>query len=284
MTPGLHMRLSMPWLALAVLAAPAANAAEPAHPALDRAWLRLGVFDARSDLDLRWDTSLDLPGSGTVVESRRDLGLQRKQRRPAFELGVLLADRHQLKVYGRSVESGGERFLQRDLSIDGQIYPTDALVDSRIELDQLGVAWTVFAWQSERSAFGVGVGALRYQLDLSLRADIETEVEGVPVQTQLRSGLAEQQWLPLLRAEFDRRLSEHWRLGSELAWVRKPSGRVRGNALEAAIELEYLPSPRWGVALRYELDRIDLDYRRSALAADLKLQNRGPQLLARWRF
>jgi len=255
-----------------------------AHAALDSAWLRLGVLDTRSSLDLRWDASLDLPGTGSDIDSRDDLDLRRQQRRPAFELGVLLAERHQLKVYGRSVESRGQRDLQRDLSIDGQLYPLGARIDTRFELDQLGLAWTAFAWQSEKAAFGVGIGALRYQLDLNLEAEIETVVEGVPLRTRLRSGLAEQQWLPLLRAEYDQRLSERWRIGSEVAWVRKPSGRVRGNALEAAVELEYLPSARWGIALRYEVDHVDLDYRRSALAADLKLQNSGPQLLARWRF
>lgn len=277
-------RIIQTGLVIALCAAPVVQASPANHPALDRAWLRVGVFDARSNLDLRWDASLDLPGSGSDIASRDDLGLRRQQRRPAFEFGVLLADRHQLKVYGRSVEARGQRDLQRDLSIDGELYPVGAQVDTRFELDQLGVAWTAFAWQSERAAFGVGVGALRYQLDLKVLADIETEVEGMPLSTQLRSGLAEQQWLPLLRAEYDHRLSERWRLGSELAWVRKPSGRVRGNAFEAAVELEYLPNDRWGIALRYTLDRVDLDYRRTALAADFKLQNSGPQLLARWRF
>lgn len=277
-------RVASIWLVVALCATPFPHASAATHPALDRAWVRLGVVDARSDLDLRWDASLDLPGSGSDIDSRSDLDLRRQDRRPAFELGVLLAERHQLKVYGRSVESRGQRELQRDLSIDGTLYPIGAEINTRFELDQLGLAWTMFAWQSERSVLGFGIGALRYQLDLNLRTDVETVMEGQTVRTRLESGLTEQQWLPLLRAEYDHRLSEHWRIGSDLAWVRKPSGRVRGSALEAAVELEYLPSPRWGIALRYELDRVDLKYRRTALAADLKLKNAGPQLLAGWRF
>lgn len=73
-------------------------------------------------------------------------------------------------------------------------------------------------------------------------------------------------------------------MDAALAYTRKGSGNVTGEALDAQVELEYFPWEHLGFSLRYNYNDVDLDFGRTRFDGNINLNNRGPQLLGTFRF
>jgi len=261
-------------------ALPSTAAAQDLLPAVDRFYIGAGRYWADHDLDTRWDAS-DV-SLGTHVNFQRDLGFVDRQDALAWSIGGSFgkARHHKLDAFGYDYEDASVRFLDRDLEIADNTYPVDAAFTGRLDLDITGVSYTWMFLQDGKRAFGIGLGAMRY--DIAADLDATATVGGTPV--AYANDLSEDAWAPMLRAEYAQSLSAHWRWGASLAYTRKNSGNVTGDALDAQVELEYFPWEHFGFSLRYNYNDVDLDFERSRFDGNLELNNRGPQLLGMLRF
>ena len=84
--------------------------------------------------------------------------------------------------------------------------------------------------QDGKRAFGIGLGAMRYDIVADL--DAAATVGGTPV--AYANDLSEDAWAPMLRAEYAHVLSARWRWGASLAYTRKNGGNVTGDAAHVA--------------------------------------------------
>ena len=267
-------------LCLLLAGASSTVAAQDALPAVDRFHIGAGRYWADHDLDTRWDAS---DGSlGTHVNFQRDLGFVDRQDALAWSIGGSLGEerRHAFEAFGYDYDDDTVRLLDRTLLIGDNAYPVDAAFTGRLDLKITGVSYTWFFLQNGRRAAGVGLGAMRYDIEADL--DATATVVGSPV--AYANDLSEAEWAPMLRAEYAQSLSAHWRWGVSLAYTRKNSGNVTGDALDAQVELEYFPWEHFGFSLRYNYNDVDLDFERFRFDGNLNLNNRGPQLLGKLRF
>lgn len=261
--------------ALATTAPAAAQA-----PLRDRVQLAAGPFLAESTLAARLtpepgalpDPVPSGPAAGALRESRRTLRWD-----ASFGVGA----RHALRLGGFRVDGEANGSVTRLLEDEGRSVVVDAGARGDLSVQAHGGSWTWWTDDAGGQAFGFGLGVVRYAL--------RTRVEGVVVVDGGTPGAGEARYAvaavaPVLRLEYRRALAADWRLGADLAWVRKPRGPLSGHAGEAALGIEWLPHPHLGLALRYALADLDLRFERAAGSADLAIRNHGPQLLASWRF
>ena len=255
-------------------------AAQDALPAVDRFYVGAGRYWADHDLDTRWDAS---DGSmGTHVNFQRDLGFVDRQDALVWNIGGSLGEerRHKIDAFGYDYDDASTRVLDRTLQIGDNPYPVDAAFAGKLDLKITGVSYTWFFHHDGQRAFGVGLGAMRYDVDAEL--DATATVAGAPV--AYANTLSEDEWAPMLRAEYAHALSPHWRWGASLAYTKKTGGNVTGDARDVQVRLEYFPWQRVGLSLRYNYNDVDLDFERTRFDGNLNLNNRGPQLLAMLRF
>lgn len=254
--------------------------AQDSLPPVDRFYAGAGWYWSDNDLDTRWDAT---DGSlGTRVDFQRDLGFDDGQGALVWNVGGSLgANRqHKLDAFGYDYDDESVRLLDRELGIEDNVYPVDAAFAGTLDVKITGLSYTWLFHHTDRQAFGVGLGAVRYEVDADLAA--AADVDGTMVTYE--NAFSEDAWAPMLRAEYVHAFAERWRWGAVLSYVKKSGGNVTGDAVDAQVEVEYFPWQHFGFSLRYNYNDVDLDFERSRFDGNVNLKNRGPQLLAMVRF
>lgn len=270
-------RIACRALALVALA-PAAFAAPP--PLLDRVRVAAGPFLAQSTLrvGVAPDPAVvpEPVPSGPAEATLRETGNAMR-----WDLGVTWGQRHTLRLGGFQVDGEAEGSATRLLEDEGREVVVDASARGELELEVHTASWSLWTDEHAGQVFGAGLGVVRYALRTRVEGTIMVD-GGPPGSGEAR--YAVDATAPMLRLDYRRRLAPAWRLGVEWAWVRKPRGSLSGDATEAAVGIEWLPHPHFGLALRYAVADLDLRYEREAGTATLEIRNHGPQLLAAWRW
>ena len=270
--------MKLPVLVLVAVVACGMAADATAIEPVDRFKVSVGSYLIRHDVDLRWD-STEL-GAGTDINFHRDLGFDDSKSDVFWSLDGVLGEHHKLSAFGYSYDSGGQRVLDRDFDIDDSQFPVDAAFAGDMDVKMAGVAYTWLFHRNDRSAAGVGIGAVRYDVSADLAAALETG-EGLAT---VEERINEDAWAPMLRVEYHHALGEHWRMGGQASYVKKSGGDTSGDAIDANVHLEYFPWEHFGFGLRYNYNDVDLDFDRSRFTGELNLKNHGPQLVAMLRF
>ncbi len=246
---------------------------------VDRFSLSIGAYTIGHELDLRWDASeID---TGTHVNFHRDLGFDNSKREILWAVNGLLGEHHKLSAFGFGYDSSGERLLNADLEIGGETFPSEGAFAGKMEVKHVGLAYTWLFHHNERSAFGLGIGAIRYDVSADLAAAAAIGEGGI---SSIEQNFSESSWAPLLRLDYAHAVADHWRVGAELSYVKKAGGSTSGKAVDANIRIEYFPWQHFGFAIRYNYNDVELDFNSASFNADVDLRNRGPQLIATYRF
>lgn len=279
------MRRSRTILAVALAAAclaPLAASSQELTP-LDRYWLGVGLYHSDNNLSIRVDGEDTV--AGTNVNFQEDFGLGDEELAFVYDLGLTLGRNHQIAVTGHRYSNHAKNTLDRDLDINDELYAVGAAFEGDMEVETTSVAYTWFLFRNnEHTAFGMGLGAVRYSLDLDLAATAVVDVEGVPGTVDVGMEFNDAAWLPMVRAQYTRVINDQWRFNLELAGVRKGTGSVTGRAVDASVSVEYFPWEHFGFNLKYSYDDIRLDYEKANYRGKLDLINQGPQLMAVLRF
>lgn len=245
---------------------------------VDQFKVSIGSYVIDHDVDLRWDAPG--VGAGSDVNFHRDLGFDDSKTDIFWSLDGVLGEHHKVSAFGYSYDSGGQRLLDRDLNIDDSRFPVDAAFAGDMDVKMAGVAYTWLFHRNDRSAAGVGIGAVRYDVSADLAAALETGEGLVTVEERLD----ERAWAPMLRVEYHHALGENWRLGGQISYVKKSGGDTSGDAIDANVHLEYFPWEHFGFGLRYNYNDVDLEFDRSRFTGKLNFKNQGPQVVAILRF
>lgn len=280
-----HGSLYVPVLALAAFALPTAVRAETLAP-LDRYSLSIGAYRASNDVGLNWEPSNGtLPGSHLDLD--RDLGLDLDRTEGLLEAAATFGHggashhRHKLELFRYGYDASSSRTLDGEYRIGDDVFVEGAVFEGDFDVRLLGASYTWFFHHDDRSAFGVGVGAIRYRVSAAFAA---AAVEGEGQVDAVSAAMSESAWVPQVHAEYVRSLSPHWRVGADASFVKKSGGGVSGKAIDVGAKVDYFHWQHFGFSLRYNYNDIDLDFEKSRFTGGIDIKTRGPQLLATLRF
>lgn len=277
-------RLNLALAALAVLALPAAAQAETLAP-VDKYAFSLGAYRASNDVKLNWEpTTGTVPGSH--VDLDRDLGLDLDGTEGFFEAsasfghGGRSGHRHKFELFRYGYDASSSLTLTDGYQIGDDVFVEGADFEGAFDVKLLGVSYTWFFHHNDHSAFGVGLGAIRYEVSAALAAAvrIDGEVDAVS------ATFSESNWVPQIHAEYVKSLSKHWRVGVDASYVKKSGGGFSGDAIDVGAKVDYFPWQHFGFSLRYNYNDIDLEFDRSRFTGGIDIKTHGPQLMATLRF
>lgn len=273
----------LPLAASAALILPSAAAASDTMAPVDKYYFSLGAYHANNDVKLRWEpTTGTAPGSH--IDVKRDLGIDLDGTEAFFEAGASFGHGghhlHKFDMFRYGYDASASMLLNGDLQIGDDLFVEGADFEGEMEIKLLGAAYTWFFHHTDDSAFGVGVGAIRYQVSTALAAAavVDGEVEAVS------AAISESNWVPQVHAEYVRSLSKQWRVGADASYVKKSGGNFSGKAIDVGAKVEYFPWENFGFALRYNYNDIDLDFSRRSFTGGIDIKTHGPQLIATMRF
>ncbi|MGQ0799642.1 MAG: hypothetical protein ACT4NL_05980 [Pseudomarimonas sp.] len=268
---------------LLVLGAPAfAQSLTP----LDRFSVSAGVFNSRLSLDGRIRAEGTLIGSLRSYAEDFDLGSRRTV--GMAELSWSPFQRHELSLrYSRdSYQRGGT--LSDQIRFEGEVFPIDAELTARARFTSVEFDYTWWMVATDASAFGVQLGALRYEASLSLSGS----VSGEGGTARLDADAKRQLHAPLIGIAGRHLFSDRLRGFAELRAIKLDYEQIEGAAMSATIGLEYYFSDHMGVVLQYADTRVRADRRISGsndfgegqLEGRLGLGLSGAQAMLKVRF
>ena len=275
-------RATLALLAMLALAVPGAGrAAEQAPlPVLDRFRLSAGLFSANHELSGRWDSRSGR--IGTPFDFQRDLGFSPRVRTPFWMLGAGFGGERQWQVnlFHFETDDDASRTLEHSLDLGDDSYQAGARFTGSLDTTVSGASLSWFFHRTPASASGAGLGVIDYRLRSQLRATITSQGRVIDV----GSGFDEQAWAPMLRGEYVRRLGDRWRMAAAVSYVSADLDNVSGRVIDAYLRLDYFPTARLGLTLRYAHNIIDVDLHRDSYDGTVHLHSHGPQLFTTLRF
>lgn len=268
---------------VSVLAFPALVHAEDLVP-VDSFFFTAGIYHADNDVKLRMHPKNgSVPGSH--VDVKRDLGLDMDGAEGFFEVGGSFAregssHRHKFEAFHYGYDSSSSLSLSDDYQIGDDVFAEGADFEGNMEVKLLGVSYTWLFHNTDSSALGVGLGAIRYDVTAALGASsiVNGELETAS------AAIDEASWVPQIHGEYVKLLSDHWRVGVDASYIKKSGGKFSGDAVDLTAKLEYFPWRHVGFSLRYNYNDISLKFKKSSFTGDVDVKTRGPQLAATVRF
>lgn len=245
--------------------------------ALDRASISVGGFYPVVDARL----SADGPQvSGSDVDFQRDLGLDKHRTLTNLRLDLLLFDSQGFSIGGYQYSKDGGATLVRDIRFAGNEYDVDAFVRAGLRLNTLNAAWHWWFPVDDADVFGVGLGAVYYDL----KGTIEGGVTVNGSTTTARGSADGNAVAPLLTLGWRHAFTPNFRGYAEFAGVRKPSGTLTGHLLNGTLGMEYYPWQNLGFALEYSANDLDLKADKESWVGRARIRFHGPAAFVRLRF
>jgi hypothetical protein len=274
-------------LLLPLLFALAAPAGAQSLTPLDRFSVSVGAFNSRISLDGRVRGEGTLDGRLRRYTDEFDLG----SRRPVgiAEMSWSPFERHELSLrysrdtYRRAVQ------LSDELRFEGEVFPIDAELTARARFTSLELDYIWWMYATDASAFGVQLGALRYEAGLALRGTVSSDGNGT---VDLDADGKRRLHAPLIGIAGRHVFGERMRGFAELRAIRLDYKRLEGTAVSANIGVEYYFTDNIGVVLQYADTRVRAERRLSGsnefgegrLEGRAELGLSGAQAMLKWRF
>lgn len=267
----------------ALVVAPFAASAEEVSP-IDSFFVSAGVYKSSNDVKLRWQpTSGTNPGSH--VDLKRNLGIDTDGTDPFFEIGGSFSHgenghRHKFEASHFGYKGESSLLLDGDYVIGDDIYVEGADFEGDLEVKMTSLSYTWFFHNRNGNAFGIGLGAIRYDVSATFGAAAIVNEEVAAVEGRM----SEAAWVPQIHAEYAKSLSKQWRIGLDASYIKKSGGSVEGDAIDVGAKVDYMPWDHFGFSLRYNYNDVELDFKKSRFTGDVDVKSRGPQLMATYRF
>ncbi len=273
-------------LLLSLLLVPCATAWAQSLTPLDRFSVSAGMFNSRLSLDGRVRAEGTLDGSLRSYADDFDLGSRRAV--GIAELSWSPFERHELSLrYSRdNYRRGGT--LSDEIRFEGQVFPIDAELTARARFTSVELDYIWWMYATDASAFGIQLGALRYEASLSLSGSVSAEGETARLDADAERRLH----APLIGIAGRHLFSDRMRGFAELRAIKLDYERIDGTAVAATIGLEYYFTDHIGVVLQYADTRVRADRRISGsnelgegrLEGRAELGLSGAQAMLKWRF
>jgi hypothetical protein len=237
-----------------------------------------GTSPGRFDTNVRIDPEAS-GETGTLISFERDLGLDDSRTLRRFGLQWRPFRKHELALNYFSAPRNGVQQIDRQITFHNQVYPVNALVTTRFDLDYASATYTYWARRSDRDGLGITLGIASLSVDALVRA----QRPDVTV-TITESANTD---VPVALAGVQSRLSLTNRLHAEGSVSTLPRVTIEGSsgtALTANARLEFRPLRWLGVGVAYDYFRLDVDVAQADLRGALNMRIRGPEAYARLAF
>ncbi|MES2512232.1 MAG: hypothetical protein V4625_20070 [Pseudomonadota bacterium] len=243
--------------------------AEPS-PALDRASLSIGAFNASPTLKAGVNTNLGRLDTGDV--ERKNITM------PRIKADVLLFDSQGLSFdyYQYRRDYGGSLTSNTTVG-SGQVNTTgSANLNVQIDFAKLAYKWWI---GNGNTVLGLGAGAAFYQAKFNFLAT--ATLNGAT--GAVNSSYSDHAYAPLVEVGVRHALTDNVRLFADASGISKGGGNLNGSIYNAAVGLEWFPVKNVGLVLDYGMTDVRLT-RTDGSNADLKIRLVGPSAFVKVRF
>jgi len=208
--------------------------------------LSLGAFAANFSNDVRIGT----PGIGAEIDVEEALGLESSDTvfrvDAAYRFGS--SRRHRMDLTWFDLSREATKTLERDINIDGTIYPIGATVDTKYDLAFYNVRYSYSFLQDDRVDFAGSFGLHVTDLGLAVSsAALGTAGDAVTAP------------LPLIGARLDVALTQKWYVRSSVELMYIAYGDFKGQISDILLATEYRAWKNFALGAGLNSVRIGLD-------------------------
>lgn len=220
------------------------------------------------------------PGTGTVVNFERDLGLEDSRTLQRFGVQWRPFRRHELAATYFSAPRNGFEQIDREIVFRDEVYPVRALVTTQLDLEYLSATYTFWARRTDRDGIGISLGAATLSFNAAI--DAQTENQSVTLSERAETDV------PVALVGLQGRVALMDKVHLEGGVSTLPRITIEGytgDALTANAKLEYRVLPWLGIGASYNYFRMNVDVARAGdLTGSLDMTIRGPEAYLRLAF
>lgn len=247
----------------------------------DRLSLAIGGYANSLGLEGRFDGSTDVTGTRYDFSE----GFQLDDRQELTLLGVEWSPSPRHQVHATVFEDRRKRtaVIERDLVFEDVTFPLAAEITGRFEVRAVDVGYTFWAWRTETTAWGVGLGVLDYRARLSLRGELRRGGEDDPL-AEGEASVTDRLRAPVLSAGWRWVASDQLRLRADAYALQVGWDGIDGEIYGLRVGAEWFPLEHLGISLGYSHTELRAEARREQLRGQLTMEFSGLQALAVMRF
>ena len=234
-----------------------------------------GSYFSKFSTDVRSDSGTL---QGTQVNAERDLGLTASKQLPRFTVAWRPFERHQFEASYFAASRSGFRSIDRPIVFNGRVYPAQAQVSTAFALKYWDLTYTGWLHRSERSGFGLTLGAARIRVDANLFA--RRAIDSLLITENATTSV------PVALAGAQGRLAIAPHVIAEARVAALPRVHIdvySGHAVMANADLEYRIRD-FGLGAGYNYSRIAGTVKDPRFGGNLALTIDGPEAYVRFAF
>ena len=254
--------------------------ADTVRPGQEKFKVMLGGFLPAFNTDVQVDDN-GQPGDNVGLGS--DLGVDEDE--TGFWVGLewRMAEKHRLGVTYSSFTLTGERVIDEEIVVGGEIFPVDASVRTEHQIELIPIIYSYSFVNNESNEFAVTAGVHWTSISLSLRGS--TTVGGdVTATADADADLP----LPLFGVRYDHHFSDKWSAGIGAAFFSIEFGEetldASGSLVNARAYGEYRFTDRFGAGFAIDAFKLDVEASKNRWTGEYVLDYWGPQIYVTGRF
>lgn len=246
---------------------------------LDRASVSAGVFF--SDLSLRGEVAVEETLEGELRRFDDDFDLGHRRQVQAAEFSWAPWPHHEFSFSYHHDDRRRTLRLDEELEFEGEVFPIDAELRSRLRFSTMTVGYTYWAYATERTGLGLQLGVQRIAAGLHLSGELVSEGTG---SVTIDAGISDRLYAPLAGFAGRHVFSDHIRGFFNVRALELSHRGLSGRALAGTAGVEFFPWERLGLVLQYSDSRTRVSHREERFGGRLELVVSGPQALLKYRF
>lgn len=215
----------------------------------DRFSIEAGARSNSFDTTIRIDAIALGMELGTTIDVEDGLGLESEEDNYDLALDWRVGRRHLLSAGWASHDREGRRTLSDAIQIGDTLFPVDVTVHTSFDIETLTVQYHFYPVLTDRTAFGVGVGARRYEVAAAVSADLLQLAEAADVSGPM----------PYLGIDFRYGIAPRWRLRTRAGAFDIEIDELSGTQLLAELAIEYKALKHLGLGIAGDLGQLDVE-------------------------
>ncbi len=262
---------------LCVIAIPVSVLAQSdVHPYLENGFIvNAGAFFPRTDVDVGVDGTLTGPHPPVDLEGREET---------IFAAELIWRFGEKWSFRGQYFESGRDvaAVLEEDIEWGDAVFEQGSFIGAGTDLELTRLFFARDFSASSHQEFGFGLGLHRLKIGGYLTGTAIINGEIFVEETRAVSTVAP---LPNIGGWYAYSPSEKWVFDARLDWLDAEIGEYRGGLLNAAAGVNYQGFSNFGIGLKYQIFRLNLDINKPDWHGDFELTYQGLYLYlsANWR-
>lgn len=241
-------------------------------PITDRLALR-GLFYMPSvSTDVRYDSSLAVPG--TLMDAEDVLGLADKKKQGDLELMFRMLERHRIRAEFYRLSRSGDRVLDQQIRFGDDVYNVGDRVLSKMDLRTLDLVYTYSFLRREKLELSGGLG-----IHL-LQAEGQLDVPARFVHEHLDTAGP----FPTLAFDGTWRFTKRFSLNGRANYLGGETGDVKASYLAWHADVQFRWRPNFALGAGYTLTHFYLDSRDPDESGFFRFHYQGPEAFVRVSF